>query len=334
MTSVRWTIVATLALAGCKIYSGAKPGSNGQLSFYEPNDYPGETETSAFGFERPIALGARADVWLLGPGLGTVQSAKIDDPDIVSLSFISYPIRLQARAVGTTTLRVVSSNGTDSLPISVAAPDRARVWIVTSQGLLQPGDSFFGKGYALRPGASLRIAGQPMAGSNGLLGYDLLDWSVDPTLLSASDGGSTVNTLSVKGLGVSGTTTISTQLGGSVEVTTLSASDVPVLKLYSFAASMSSAPEVAAITSADLQLFYLGVTDAAGHVVKTSLADEATFSVSVVDGDVTVLEAQHGGHGVSLRACAGSGHVRIAYLGAERVVPIEVSAAAADASCP
>ena len=318
--------------AGCKIYSAATLGEEGQLSFYEPNDYPGESASSPYGFDKPIALGARADMWLTGPGLGVVKSAAIQDPTIVSLSFESYPLKLRGQAVGSTTIRVVSTNGTDTLPVHVVKADGAQLWIPSTPGLLDPGDQYFGKGYALRPGASLRVAGAPTAGTQVLLGFDILAWNIDPAGLTDGGDGASVNTRVIKSKGVAGTSIVTTQLGGSVEVATLSASDVPTLKLYSFASVMKRPPETNALAAADLALFYVAGNDAAGRYVLPATSDDASFSVMVVDGDAVVLEAQHAGHAVTVRGCTGTGHVRISYLGATRLVPIEVSAA--DKSCP
>jgi hypothetical protein len=49
---------------------------------------------------------------------------------------------------------------------------------------------------------------------------------------------------------------------------------------------------------------------------------------------VVLLEAEHSGRFVSLRACAGVGTWQISYMGAERSVPIEVTPDVADESCP
>jgi hypothetical protein len=76
----RVALVALVALAGCKIYGGQQNGQNGSLGFYEPNDYAADQTTSGVGFERPIALGARADAWVLSPGISSLGSATVDDP--------------------------------------------------------------------------------------------------------------------------------------------------------------------------------------------------------------------------------------------------------------
>src|SRR5690606_27511699 len=104
--------------------------------------------------------------------------------EVVSVALSSYPIELRALSEGTATLRVTASNGSDSLPLSVVRPDGARVWVLAPPPFLDRPDSFYGNGYALRPGAVLRVAAEPRAGTTALLGFDLFQWSIDPELLA------------------------------------------------------------------------------------------------------------------------------------------------------
>jgi hypothetical protein len=322
------------AVSGCDVYSGATEGEDGVLSFYEPNDYPGESSSSAYGFELPIALGARADVWILADAGSQVTGAEIEDPTILGMDFDIYPIVLRARAEGQTRLHVSTTGGSDSLLLTVVEPDDAQIWTVTSTPLFGQPDSFFGDGYALRPGATLEVAAQPKRGNTRLLGFDVLEWSIDETLFAFDDAGGTVNTLRLQALGNSGVTQVTTQFGGSLEIATLSAIDVPTLTLYSFATDMGTPPVASAITPQDLALFLIAATDAAGRNVVPAFLDDGGFEAVIVEGNVVLVEAQHSGHNVSLRACTGTGTLRLSYLGAELTVPIEVTPAFADAVCP
>ena len=49
---------------------------------------------------------------------------------------------------------------------------------------------------------------------------------------------------------------------------------------------------------------------------------------------VVLLEAKRTGHYVTLRACAGTGTVRLRFVGGELLVPITVTPAVADKACP
>jgi hypothetical protein len=327
-------LIAASTLSGCDVYSGSTDGQEGMLGFYEPRDYPADSGSSVLGFERPIALGARADVWVLGPGLGTLQTAEVDAPEIVSVVFNFYPIELRAQSEGTTTLRVTSSNGSDSLPLRVTRPDGARVWVVSTPPLLDRPDGFYGQGYALRPGATLEVAAEPLAGTTVLLGFDLFEWSMDPELLTHEADSQVVNTRHIEALGKSGIARITTQLGGDVEIATLSAEDVLTLKLYSFAGDLSNPVEVTELGPGDLGGFALVANDAAGRYVQPSRADDLAFAAAITSGSVVLIEAERSGRFVSLRACAGVGTLQISYLGAERSVPIEVTPDVADESCP
>jgi hypothetical protein len=327
-------LIAASTLSGCDIYAGKTDGEDEMLGFYEPREYPADSGSSVLGFERPIALGARADVWVLGPGLGTLQTAEVDAPEIVSVVFNFYPIELRALAEGTTTLRVTASNGSDSLPLEVVRPDGARVWVLSATPLFDKPDGFYGQGYALRPGASLRVAAEPRAGSMALLGFDLFEWSIDPELLAHDADAQVVNTRRIEALGKSGIARITTQLGGDVEIATLSAEDTPTLKLYSFANDLANPIEVTELGPGDLGGFALVANDAAGRYVQPSTADDLTFAAAITSGSVVLLDAELSGRFVSLRACAGTGTLQISYLGAERSVPIEVTPDVADESCP
>jgi hypothetical protein len=329
-------LVAACALSACDAYTGDVDGQDDMLSFYEPREYPADTDTSARGFERPIALGARADVWVLGPGVGSLQAAEIDAPEIVSVAFDIYPIELRALAEGTANLRVTASNGTDTLPLRVVRPDGARVWVLTPPPPLisfDRSDDFYGDGYALRLGASLRVAAEPLAGGNALLGFGLFEWSIDPALLADEADAQVVNTRRIEALGVSGVARVTTQLGGDLEIATLSEGDALTLKLYSFATDLTPM-EVTALGPGDLGGFALVANDAAGRYVKPGPLDHLTFAAAITDGSVVLLESTLSGRFVSLRACAGAGTLQISYLGAEISVPIEVTADVADESCP
>jgi hypothetical protein len=326
--------IAACALPGCDIYAGAVDGQDGVLSFYEPREYPADSESSVRGFERPIALGARADVWVLAPGLSTLESAESDAPEVVSVTFISFPIELHARSEGTATLHVTTSSGSDRLPLSVERADGARVWVLSQTPYLDKPDTFYGNGYALRPGATLRVAAEPLAGTTALLGFNLFEWSIDPALLAHEADARLVNTRRIEALGNSGVARIVTQLGGEVEIATLSADDTPILKLYSFADAPYNPPEITALAPHDVSNFLLAANDAAGRYVQPGPRDDIDFSAAITDGSVVLLEANRSGRFVSLRACAGVGTLQISYMGAERSVPIEVTPDVADESCP
>ena len=325
------------ASPGCDIYNGDTTGESGMLGFYEPNEYPGDTEASSVGFERPLALGARADAWVIGPGLSSLSSATTDDAEIVSASLVVYPIVLRGVSEGTTTLHVTTGAAADTLPITVVRPDGARVWEWRPSAPLALGipESAFGHAYALRPGASIIIAAEPRAGSTPLLGFDLFDWIIEPPLVSDDGGGgAAVNTRSFTALGSSGVAHVSTQLGGDAEIVTLAATDAITLKAYSVAAYPSAPTEITRIAPADVATFALVGEDAGGRLVRPSRADDAAFELTVVSGTVTILEATLGGRFVQMRACTGTGTVRIAYLDATLDLPIEVRAEAADSGCP
>jgi hypothetical protein len=331
----RGALVVLVALAGCKIYGGEKKGQSGRLGFYEPNDYAADRTTSAVGFERPIALGARADAWVLAPGIGSLGSATVDDPAIVSVSLAIYPIVLRGLAEGTTTLRVSTSTASDSLALTVVRPDGARLWAPTAEttSFAVP-DSFFGKGAALRSGASVSVAAEPLAGTRPLLGFDLFQWSVDPPLLSHAPDGRTVNTRRFTALGMGGVATVSTQFGGSFPIVTLSNSEVPTLTIYRAALPPNRPTAITALEPQDIEGFLLGASDVAGHYVVPGPQDDAQFAADVSSGSVMLLEAKLRGRQVSLRACPGSGTLRIRYLGAELSIPVEVTAEAAAPACP
>jgi hypothetical protein len=321
-------LIPVLAQLGCNAYTGGTDGENGLFSFYEPNEYPDDEALSSQGFELPIALGARVDVWFTSAGVSSFESAAIDDPAILSIESQIYPIVLRARSEGTTRLHATQSDGaTDAIPLTVVAADGARVWIL-EQVLGNFGNS---QGLALRPGASLRIAGQPKSGSTPLLGFDVLDWSIDENLFD-QQAAATVNTRRIEATGASGVATITTQFGGSLEVATLSAQDPVDLTLNSIATGATV--ETTSIQSEDLPLFSIVATDAVGREVKPSPQDERDFTATIVSGTVTILEAQLGNRLASIRACAGTGMVEFSYLGTQLTVPIEVSADAADAECP
>jgi hypothetical protein len=327
-------LIATCTLPGCDVYSGKTDGQDGMLGFYEPREYPADSGSSVLGFERPIALGARADVWVLGPGLGTLEAAEIDGPEIVSVVFNVYPIELRAQSEGTTTLRVTASHGFDSLPLRVMRPDGAHVWVLSTPPLFDKPDGFYGQGYALRPGATLRVAAEPRAGTTALLGFDLFEWSIDPELLAHEADAQVVNTRRLEALGKAGIARITTQLGGDLEIATLSTEDTPTLKLYSFASDLNNPVEITGLAPGDLGGFALVGNDAAGRYVQPSTADSLTFAAAITSGSVMLLEAERSGRFVSLRACAGVGTLQLSYLGAERSVPIEVTPDVADESCP
>lgn len=327
-------LIAASMQSGCDVYAGKTDGQDGMLGFYEPREYPADSGSSVLGFEHPIALGARADVWVLGPGLGTLMAAESDAPEIVSVVFNIHPIQLRAESEGKTTLRVTASNGSDSLPLTVQRPDGARVWVLSTPPLFDKPDGFYGQGYALRPGASLRVAAEPRAGTTTLLGFDLFDWSMDPELLAHEADAQVVNTRRVEALGKSGIATITTQLGGDLEIATLSAEDTPTLKLYSFASDLDNPVEITALAPGDLGGFALVGNDAAGRYVQPSTQDDLTFAAAITSGSVVLIEAERSGRFVSLRACAGVGTLQISYLGAELSVPIEVTPDVADESCP
>jgi hypothetical protein len=324
-----------VALAGCDVYRGEKKGEGGLLGFYEPNDYAADQASSAVGFERPIALGARADAWVLAPGISSLAGATVDDPAIVGVSLDIYPIVLRGLAEGTTTLRVSTSSASDALALTVVRPDGARLWAPNAgRTSFAVPDSFFGTGPALRAGASVSVAGEPLAGRQPLLGFDIFRWSVDPPLLSHAPDGPVVNRQRFTALGMGGVAAVSTQFGGSFQIVTLSNSEVPTLKIYRAPLPPSPPIAITALEPQDLDGFLLGASDAAGHYVVPAPQDDAQFAVDVATGSVVLLEAKLRGRNVSLRACSGNGTLRIRYLGAELLVPVQVTSDAADPACP
>lgn len=325
------TLFALLALSACNAYTGSTEGENGLFTFYEPNEYPDDEALSSQGFALPIAEGARVDVWFTSAGVSSFASAEVDDSSILSIESQVYPIVLRARSAGTTKLHATQADGVnDAIALTVVAADDVRIWI-PQEVLGNFGNS---AGLALRPGANLRIAGQPKAGNTPLLGFDLFDWTIDPNLFSHRADGGTVNSRRLEALGNSGLASITTQLGGNLEVATLSSQDPVDLTIHSIALDTGATTEVNALASADLALFSLTGTDAAGREVKPSSQDNADFSAIVVSGTVTVLEARVGNRLASLKACAGTGMVEFSYLGTQRTIPIQVDAAQADDACP
>jgi hypothetical protein len=324
-------MIPLLSLLGCNAYTGSTEGENGLFSFYEPNEYPDDEALSSQGFELGIAQGARVDVWFTSAGVSSFESAEVDDSSILSIESQLYPIILRARSEGTTRLHATQADGvTDAIALTVVAADDVRIWIL-EEVLGNFGNS---EGLALRPGATLRIAGQPKAGNQPLLGFDLLDWNIDEGLFSHRADGGTVNTRRLEALGASGVATIATQLGGSLEVATLSAGDPVDLTLHSIDLQTGATSEASSLGSEDLPLFSITATDSAGREVKPSSQDESDFSAVITAGNVTILEAQIGNRLAAMRACAGTGTVELSYLGAQLSLPIEVSAEAADAECP
>ena len=322
-----------LAMFGCSAYTGSTEGENGLFNFYEPNDYPDDEALSSQGFELPIALGARVDVWFTSEAatISSFDNAEVDDPSILDIESQLYPIVLRARSVGTTRLHATQTSGaTDAISLSVVAADNVRIWIV-EEFLGQFGNS---AGLALRPGASLRIAGQPKAGSTPLLGFDVLDWMIDDTLFLDREDGGTVNTRRLEAVGASGIANISTQLGGSLEIATLAPDDPVDLVIQQIPLDGGAVTAVDSLGSQDLALFGLTGTDIAGRDVKPSPQDEDDFTATVVSGSVTIIEAKLGNRLASLRACAGTGTIELSYLGSSRTVPIEVNATDADEECP
>jgi hypothetical protein len=316
---------------GCELYAGGTRGESGELTFYEPNRYPADELVSAQAFELPIALGARADVWTRSPGIVFLESATIDDPEILSLSLNGSPIRLRAEAEGTTTLRVTTSTASDSVPLTVVEPDGARVWVLDPS--FAPFGSY-GPPYVLRPAATLRVGAQPRVGDQPLLGFDLFEWSITPDLFSHREDAAYVNTRRIEALGRAGVATISTQLGGELEVVTLAEDDPISLHLHSLADGDSSLPELEALEPKDVRIFGLVGRDVEGRVVLPSAEDERSFAARITDGDVVLLDAVRGGRFVELRACPGTGTLALSYLGAELSVPIEVTPEIADEACP
>lgn len=322
-------LITLLPLLGCNAYTGSTEGESGLFAFYEPNEYPDDEVFSSQGLELPIALGARVDVWFTSEGLSTFDSAEVDDSSILSIERQNYPIVLRAQSEGTTRLHVTQADGvTDAVPLTVVAADDARVWIL-EEVLGNFGNSV---GLALRPGASLLIAGQPRSGNTPLLGFDVFDWEIDEVLFSHQADGGMVNTRLIEATGASGVATISTQLGGSLELATLSAADPVDLTLHSIALDTGATTEVTSLSSEDLVLFLLTGTDASGREVKPGPEDDLTATIQ--SGTVIVLEAQIGNRFASIRACAGTGMVELSYMGAQLIVPIEVTAADADTECP
>ncbi len=328
-----WSILAmSWMLAGCEIYSGATPGDNNRLSFYEPNRYPADKTFDAQGFELPLALGARADVWVLGPAIDSLNSVEVEDPQIVDMTYIWYPIELFAKSEGRTRLHVTTQRSSDSLSVTVTRPDGVRLWVIPTSSFLFGPEGYSGTGYALRPGARLRVAAQPLAERKPLLGFDLFEWSIEAGLFSHRADGSYVNTRVVEALGNSGVATLSTQLGGELELATLSADDPVSLEIYSLVQNRDN--PVTELIEEDTRLFLLVATDLAGRHVVPSTNDFRDFEASITEGTVILLEARIGGRLVELRACPGHGMLSISYLGARLSVPIEVPSQLAAEECP
>jgi hypothetical protein len=316
---------------GCEIYAGGTRGESGELTFYEPNRYPADELVDAQAFELPIALGARAEVWTRSPGITTLERATIDDPEVLRLTLNGYPIRLRAESVGTTTLRVTTSSASDSLPLTVVRPDGARLWVI--EPTFAPFGSY-GPPYVLRPGATLQIGAQPMAGDQPLLGFDVFEWSINPDLLSDREDSTYVNTRRIEALGNAGVANLSTQLGGSLEVATLAPDDPISLHLHSIADGDSSLPELETLEPHDVPLFILVGRDAQGRIVLPSPDDDRDFEASITAGDIRLLDALRGGRFVELRACPGTGTISFSYLDSELSVPIEVTPDVASDACP
>ena len=171
-----------------------------------------------------------------------------------------------------------------------------------------------------------------MAAEQPLLGFDLFEWEIDAELVSHRPDATLVNARRIEALGVSGVATVSTQLGGSLEVVTLAESDPIRLRLYGL--GDGSLSELTAIEPRDVRLFALAGYDVERRRVLPSADDDRRFEAAIVDGDVVLLDAVRGGNTVELRACPGTGVISFSYLGAELSVPIEVTPAVADDACP
>ena len=92
--------------------------------------------------------------------------------------------------------------------------------------------------------------------------------------------------------------------------------------------------EITALSPEDIGLFYLTGLAISDRLLIPSAQDESDFRAEIVSGDVTLLGAAVGNRLATLRACEGTGQIRLTYMGWEREVAIDVDAEAADPACP
>jgi len=203
-TAAVWFLVALLiSSVGCNRKSGVTKGEQDNFSFYEPNKYPADDNHSKEGFETPIAVGSEVDVavsWTTIVDDMTVacllNSGETEDPEILevlSLGLAEGPntmVRLKALKEGSTRLHISASCSpagspnkvTDSIVLTVVEPTHATITISEQPTLLVPQS----KGFSLRPGASINYQAIVYKDDQRLIGFNLLQWAYDESLLSTN----------------------------------------------------------------------------------------------------------------------------------------------------
>jgi hypothetical protein len=354
-----YLLVATVVIvSGCNYKSGYTQGEQGNLSFYEPNTYPADEWYEHQGFELAVAVGGQVDVSVgqfaaIGHSIQgcSLYEAETDNPEVLAVDGMGggiWPLphevlRLSALSAGTTRLTVYSActpvgSGnklSDSIQIRTAEPDEVRLQLDLG-GLYSVPVS---EGFSLRPGATLDVTAKGYHQGDLLLGFNVFQWIAEPALVTFSDvktdtipASGTVNSRIIEANGDSGVALISTQLGGSRELGTLSFEDEVQLKIYTLTQELFIPIEVDALGSSDT-IFTLAGYDANGRYVLPSADDELGFTAWVSEGALVVLEVRKYGRTFAVRGCEGSGVITLSYMGAELAVPIEISAEQSDPEC-
>jgi len=333
-------IAIAIALAsGCttgdvvKAHTGGQKGGDGNLSFYEPNEYPVDDGFSAIGFETPIAVGARADVAVIHAIL-TLLEGEVDDESVASIEVSAFNLQIRAHSEGSVRLDVTTADDIeDYIDLETVEPDGATIWVL--QSIFDPSwmSAIRSGGYAMRPGAKLTVAAQPTHNGRGLLGFDFLDWDLKPSLIEEQEHWEYVNSLYIEAKGNSGMATFSTQIGGSLDIQTLASNEPPTLKMFSVVENATQPPEIFELVGNDPSIFVMAGFTGDGRYVMPASQDELDFSADVINGDLELLGVDRGGGDFHIRACRGSGTVRFSYMGALLDVSVEISGDLADPDC-
>jgi len=368
---ILWLLIGLLLTSfGCKFKSGRTPGEEGQFEFYEPNTYPADKWFSQEGFDAPIAVGSEVDVsvtWLTYADDKVVgcllHSGETEDPEILEVIAIGFGagpntlVRLKALKEGSTRLHINTScspagSGTevsDSVVLTTAVPTHATFTLKESPAIISSNS----KGYSLRPDASVTYEAKIFRDDQLLIGFNLLEWQYDESLLRMEPTESetmtpetplwdpvpttsTVNTQEFTGLGISGETTVTTHMGGSRDIATLSEDDPMNMEVIASRLDLEE-PSIISIPITEFTpedtYFRLDVTDMEGRTVVPSWNDKAESKVELIEGDFKHFEVTKASSHYTIEACAGSGVVQITYMGMEATLPIDVFPGIDDSIC-
>ena len=324
-------------------YSGGTSGERGDLTFWEPNIYPVDEAGWSLGFEAPVAVGSTIDVAVMDPDGYTLFGDEDDADDQLFVELVDVAIsdggvfelawswsftKLRAKKAGTAELTMELSNGAyDTLQLTAVEADGAELFVLEHDYDLV--EVVADRGFSLRPLSTVRVGAQPLAGDTPLIGYDLLSWS-EGQLLSGARDSERVNTRRLQALGTSGAATVTTDIGGTVELGTLDADDPVELAVY---ADEADAEPVERLEGSTTSLLYVAGSDAQGRWVLGSNDDYSSSWATVVDGDVDLLDSKRTWGRWVLYACEGSGRVELGWLGTTLQLPIEVDADEAHVDC-